>query len=173
MKFYEPAEDSLILLKWVEKLSKGRVLDMGTGSGIQAMGASKKADEVIAVDINPDAVKASKEWIKEKDIKNVKVMLSDLFSNVEGKFDVIIFNAPYLPEDEEVKDTDTMGRETTLKFLREANNYLNKNGFILLVVSSHTNMDDVARAGKKFKIEILEKATLFFEELYVLKLTND
>ena len=62
MIVYEPAEDSYLLQKFVKKLVKGKVLDMGTGSGIQAL--SVKGD-VLAVDINPEAVEKCKE---KKDI---------------------------------------------------------------------------------------------------------
>ncbi|MEK6917169.1 MAG: 50S ribosomal protein L11 methyltransferase, partial [Nanoarchaeota archaeon] len=76
---YEPREDSYLLQKYVEMYSKGSVLDMGTGSGIQAITASKKAKEVVAVDINPEAVKQTKLALEIEKIKNVKVLQSDLF----------------------------------------------------------------------------------------------
>ena len=64
---YEPEEDSFLLQKFVKKYSKGLVLDMGTGSGIQAKTASEKADLVIALDIDKDAIKHCKK--NYKDIK--------------------------------------------------------------------------------------------------------
>lgn len=171
MEFYEPREDSTMLFKWVKKLTKGRVLDMGTGSGIQAIGASESADEVVAVDIDIKALKSAKGWIKKENIKNITIKQSDLFSNVNGKFDVIIFNAPYLPEEEGVEDTETMGKKTTLKFIKQAYKYLEKDGFILVVVSSFTNMKDVRKAAERYKIKVLEKQHIFFEDIYVLKLS--
>ena len=60
MEIYEPREDSFLLEKYVVKYTKPGyiVLDMGTGSGIQADAASKKAKKVIAADINPGAIPA-------------------------------------------------------------------------------------------------------------------
>ena len=53
---YEPREDSFLLQKYVKKYSKGRVLDMGTGSGIQALTALEKTKCVVAVDINEETL---------------------------------------------------------------------------------------------------------------------
>lgn len=171
MDSYEPREDSAMLFKWVERLAKGRVLDMGTGSGIQAIGASGNSDEIIAVDADIKVLKEAKKWAKEKGITNITFKKSDLFSGVTGRFDVIIFNAPYLPEEEEIEDKATMGKKTTLKFIKSAYKYLKKDGFILIVVSSFTNMKDVRKAAERYRIKVLEKQHIFFEDLYVLKLS--
>ena len=64
---YLPREDSHLLKKWVEKLANGTVLDIGTGSGIQAIAAAKKADKVIAVDLNPNIIKYLQK-IEDKDL---------------------------------------------------------------------------------------------------------
>ena len=64
---YEPVEDSFLLNKYVDKLAFGRVLDVGTGSSIQAISAAKKKNvkSVLAVDINEEAVAQ----LKKKNIK--------------------------------------------------------------------------------------------------------
>jgi release factor glutamine methyltransferase len=170
MEFYEPREDSVMLLRWVKKLAKGKVLDMGTGSGIQAIGASENAVKVVAVDINIKALKSAKDWAKEKSVTNISFKKSNLFSDITGKFDVIIFNAPYLPEEGGIEDSETMGKKTTLKFIKEAYKYLKKNGFILIVVSSFTGIKDVRKAAERYKIKVLEKQHIFFEDIYILKL---
>ena len=60
--FYEPREDSKLLEKYVGKYSKGIVLDMGTGSSIQAMTAAKsgKVKKVIAADIQKSTIEQLK-----------------------------------------------------------------------------------------------------------------
>ncbi len=73
-----------------------RVLDMGTGSGSLAITAAAKASSVLAVDINPDAVEAvlanaARNGVADK----VEARVSDVFSAVEGTFDLIIFNPPF------------------------------------------------------------------------------
>lgn len=162
---YEPQEDSFLLEKYVKKYASGKVLDMGTGSGIQAKAALRKTKDVLAVDINEEAVKK---------LKNARV--SDLFSNVKGKFDLIIFNPPYLPEEKkEDKKTRLVttggkkGYEMIERFLKDAKKHLNKNGKILIVFSSLTNKEKIDSLIKKysFKFELLEEKKMFFEKLYV------
>ena len=65
---YKPREDSKLLAKYVKKYAKGLVLDIGTGSGIQALEAAKKKNvkKVVAVDIQKEVVDYCKENIKNK-----------------------------------------------------------------------------------------------------------
>ncbi len=168
---YLPAEDSYLLKKWVEKLAKGDVLDMGTGTGIQAFAAAKKADKVIAVDVDPKAIDYCNNAFHT--FKNVEFKESKLFSNVDGKFDIIIFNPPYLPESKYDKEIDVTGGkfgwETIEKFLKEAKNFLKKNGSILMVFSSYTDKDKVLEIAKNngYNSELLQKKHISFEDLYV------
>ncbi len=157
---YEPQEDSFLLRKWVKRLAFGKVLDMGTGSGIQADAAREKGLDVVTVDINPE-VKAD--------------IHSDLFENVSGKFDTIIFNPPYLPEDEYDKDVANVGGkegyETILRFLDQAYEHLTDEGIILIVFSTLSKPEVIlSHAKKKYKVEILEKLKIPFEELYCVML---
>src|SRR3989344_2791884 len=107
---YEPDEDSFLLVKQVKKLAKDKkVLDMGTGWGILAETALESgAKDVLAADIDEEVV----EFVKSK---GIKVKSSDLFSNIDEKFDLIIFNPPYLPEDEledfEIRNVTRGGKE--------------------------------------------------------------
>ena len=78
---YEPDEDSFLLQKFVEKYSKGLVLDMGTGSGIQAETAAKKADIVIALDINKEVIKHCKKSVKDPKIHFFKSNLFQIFQD--------------------------------------------------------------------------------------------
>ena len=65
---YEPNEDSYLLVEFVKRFAKGKVLDMGTGSGIQAMAAaeSKNTDSVLAVDAQKGVISYCKRCIKNK-----------------------------------------------------------------------------------------------------------
>ena len=106
MDIYQPAEDSYLLQKHVKKYAFGRVLDLGTGSGIQALTAikNKEVREVVAVDVNKNAIEELNNKVKSEKIRKVKVIFSHLFSNVRNKFDTIIFNPPYLPQDKVGKE---------------------------------------------------------------------
>lgn len=172
---YEPQEDSYLLLEYVNKLAYGKVLDMGTGSGILAKGASFKhgVDEVVAVDIDEQAI----EELNKKDVKKIKAFQSDLFADIDEKFDVIVFNPPYLPmhekDEDDALDGGIKGFELIEMFLKEAKKHLVRGGFILMVFSNRTGKKEVDNVIKKekYKHELLEKKSLaFFEELYVYKI---
>ena len=168
---YEPDEDSFLLVKQVKRLAKNKkVLDVGTGLGILAETALKAgARDVLAADIDKEVV----EFVKDK---GIKAKVSDLFSKINEKFDLIIFNPPYLPEDEledkDIRNITTGGKhgyEILEKFLIRAKYYLNKNGEILIVFSSLTNKEKVDSILKEnnYNFRCLETKKLFFEELYV------
>ncbi len=81
-----------------------RVLDLGCGSGVGSVFCAAKASEVIAVDISLPAVRNTEENCRIHGLKNVRVMQSDMFSQVEGKFDLILANSPYIEEEFDVED---------------------------------------------------------------------
>jgi len=80
------------------KIKEGSiVLDMGTGSGILAIEAAKKASVVFAADISEEAIKIARKNAELNGVENIKFIQSDLFSSLPHiKFDVILFNPPYL-----------------------------------------------------------------------------
>ena len=162
---YEPAEDSYLIGEIVGRYCRGKkVLDIGTGSGyLSEIALKNNAKEVTATDINPNAVKLAKS-------KNISAAQSDLFENIHGKFDLIIFNPPYLPEDKYDKGRDTSagkyGSEIINEFLKQAKNHLTENGKILLLTSSFTKEIKWGNYQKK----LIERKKLFFEELYVWEL---
>jgi HemK-related putative methylase len=168
---YEPREDSFLIEKYVKKLAFGKVLDVGTGSGIQAKAAekSKKVKSVLAVDINQNVIDALKK-------AKFKVKVSDLFSNVKGKYDTVIFNAPYLPNDPRVKDLaldgGKNGYEITEKFINTLSNHLSKEGISLLLISSLTNKEYIESVlnDNLLSFDILEEESCSFEVMYVYKI---
>lgn len=175
MTLYEPREDSFLLAKSIEKYVKDKsVLDMCTGTGIIASTALKNgAKSVVAVDINPESISLCKS-------KGINAINSNLFENIKDKFDVITCNPPYLPEDERENEDSALattggknGDEFILEFLKEAKEHLNKEGIILLLVSSLTPQDriDSLLSELKFKKEIISEENLEFEKLFVLKIS--
>ena len=175
-EIYQPDEDSFLLQKYVEKYSNGKVLDVGTGSGIQAITALKYANEVVAVDINENATQLLKPL--EKLHENLKVKVSDLFNDVDGKFDIIIFNPPYLPYDPDYDINNAsicggfLGCELIQKFLQNLDNHLKDTGISLIVFSSLSNQDKIIKESKRngFKITILEYIKFPFETIFVGKI---
>ncbi|MBD3312611.1 methyltransferase [archaeon] len=169
---YGAREDSELLSEQVEKLVKKgmKALDMGAGSGVIVESLLKKTKNVTGADINPYAVEHCR-----KSYPEAEFVQSDLFSNINEKYDVITFNPPYLPEMES-EDLETAlqvsggpaGYELLLKFLEQAKNYLKKDGFIITVFSTLTKPNKVFKKTSKlgYEHEVLEKKKAFFEELY-------
>lgn len=169
---YEPSDDSFLLKKHIQYYAKGKVLDMGTGSCIQAEEALKYTSEVLVSDIDPDAINLAKE-------KGIKAKISDLFSNIKGKFDLIIFNPPYLPLDpREPKDSQLQttggkkGHEIIERFLSQSKNFLKKDGKILLVYSSLTYKMPSLIKQYDFQFKILEQKKFDFETISVVILSK-
>lgn len=73
-----------------------RVLDMGTGSGVNAILAARNGADVVAVDINPHAVEAARANAERNGVGDrVTINQSDLFAEVEGRFDLVVFDPPF------------------------------------------------------------------------------
>lgn len=175
---YSPREDSYLMKDALEKTIKDRrekrkvkLLEIGCGSGVLLNSAHEsgiKKENIFSVDINQTAV----EKCKNLGFNSKK---SDLFEKVKGKFDIIIFNPPYLPEDKKEPKSSRIsttggnkGSELINRFLKESKDYLKENGKILLLNSSLTkgiNWQD-------YKKEIIDSKKLFMEELYVWKLSR-
>lgn len=170
---YEPREDSFLLQKSVMKYFGSKALDMGTGSGFIANTLKKKFKSVVAVDINPEAIKYCR-----KKHEGITFKISNLFSNVDGKFDLISFNAPYLPDDSRIKDValdgGKKGNELIIKFLKKSVSFLKEDGKILLLFSSLSNPNDIFRTADNLflKYELVNSLKLDFEELFVYELSS-
>lgn len=99
----ELTEEVLYLYDEYFSEKKIDVLDLGTGSGAIAITLAKEEPNmnVVASDISLDALKVAKENSLVLEA-NVKFIRSDWFKQIEGKFDIIVANPPYIPESEEV-----------------------------------------------------------------------
>ncbi len=169
---YEPSVDSFLLGEYVKKFCKDKtVLDMGAGSGFLGLIAKKNGAKLVdCADINPEAVQACKG-------KGLNAFKSDLFSNVTRKYDLIIFNPPYLPadrrEDKESAVITTGGKkgsEVLERFLKTCKEHLNHHGKILLVVSNLTGNVEKFFNANGFFYSLLDTKKVFFEELRVYSL---
>lgn len=172
---YEPAEDSFLLARNLKVREGDLALDIGTGTGIIALLMARKARFVLGIDVNPKAVELARENARINDIKNVEFRISNLFENVEGKFDIITFNAPYLPGEPEKPIDHALvggkrGREVLDRFIDEARNYLKPKGMVQIVQSSITGIEETLEKlkNKGFNIEITARERYFFEEILVI-----
>ncbi len=167
---YEPREDSELMLDAIRGLDlRGeRALDMGTGSGILAGELAGRFEDVVAVDIQQEAV----DRVDAFGIKNVEAVKSDLFENVNGgagagKFDLIVFNPPYLPEPyEDDVELHCGDGGVIARFLEGAKEHLKPGGRVLLLLSSIT--PKIPLDG--WKCRKVRSRKISFEELFVLEL---
>ncbi len=192
---YPPSEDSYLLIDTLlsylkdSKNSNLSLLDIGTGTGVIGISSVKSncIGKLTLSDINPKAVSLTKNNLKENhNILNgikVNVLQSDLFSNIpKEKYDIITFNPPYLPNEENSKIlTEAFfggwsGIEVTQSFLKSSLEYLSDDGVIFIVSSSLGNMEKLMLFIKNLNLEIKmqEKVHIFFEDIIcsVLYLKN-
>ncbi|WP_461862750.1 HemK2/MTQ2 family protein methyltransferase [Thermococcus sp.] len=173
---YEPVEDSFLLAENLKVRKGDFALDMGTGTGIIALLMARKAEFVVGADINPIAVELARENARLNGIENVEFLVSDLFENIDGKFDLITFNAPYLPgEPEEPIDMALLGgqsgREVLNRFLEEVGDYLKPRGRLQIVQSSITGVHETLKKLENmgFKAEVTAKKHMFFEDIVLIQ----
>ena len=173
---YSPSDDSFLLLKITEVKPGERFLEMGCGSGLISLHAAKAGAEVTAADINPFAVECTRRNASRNNLR-VKTIESNLFERVEGDFDVIVFNPPYLPE--ETRSTSWIekswsggeeGSEVAVQFLDAAWKHLLPGGRVYIILSSIGGFTAALKSAKpRYDSEILEEKKMFFESIYAYK----
>jgi release factor glutamine methyltransferase len=178
---YEPAEDSFLFAENLPVKDFCRVADVGTGCGILSIVAGKRAREIVAIDLNPYAVRCARQNAKLNGVIDKIVFIQgDLLSPVDqnAKFDLILFNAPYLPAERE--DTSWLerswaggetGREIIDRFINEVSEHLSPDGQILLMQSSLSGIGQTEQRcvamGLNMKI-IAHRSLPFFETIVLI-----
>ena len=131
--------------------NKFKILDLCTGSGIIAITLKKELEQVsvdiIASDISEEALEVAKENSQSHDA-TIKFIKSDIFNNIDDKFDIIVSNPPYIDRKDEVTMQDNVlnydphlalfaeeeGMYFYRKIIEQANDYLNENGVIFFEI---------------------------------------
>jgi HemK-related putative methylase len=152
--------------------AKLTVLDMGTGSGVGAVFAARRGARVVAVDINPEAVRCARinALLNQQD-EQIEVRHGDLFEPVRGQqFDLVLFNPPFYrgaPSDK--LDHAWRGQDVFERFAGGLAGMLTPNGYALLVLSSDGDcpelLSELAAAG--FRNEVVEQKDLINEVLTI------
>lgn len=142
-----------------------RVLDLCTGSGIIGITLALETNsKVVCSDISTGAIDVATSN-KNKLNANVEIIKSDLFSKIQGKFDIIVSNPPYIKSadmlklDSTVKDYEPhlaldggdSGLEFYKKIINQAPNYLNPNGKLYFEIGIEQSGDITELLNKDFK----------------------
>lgn len=161
-----PHDDSIALVENC-KINRGdKVLDLCTGSGnIAIMSAYNGAKRVVAIDINPNAVKAAKENVKSHGFEGVvEVRSSDMFENIleDEKFDVITANMPFEghpAEDGAENNVYDPDFHANREFFEKIGKHLNSDGRVYISQSNFGDIDEVIKLAeeKGFSIKLIGK----------------
>ena len=141
------------VIEYVKASSKNnfKILDLCTGSGIIAITLKKELSQfsidVVASDISEEAIEVAKENAQSHDA-TIKFIKSDIFNNIDNKFDIIVSNPPYIDRKDEVTMQDNVlkydphlalfaeeeGMYFYRKIIEQANDYLNENGVMFFEI---------------------------------------
>lgn len=147
-----------------------RVLDMGTGCGVNGILAARAGADVLALDVNPEAVRAARDNARRNGVADrFEVRLSDVFDAVDpasdGPFDAVVFDPPFRwfqPRDLLEVATADPGYLALTRFMREARLHLSDRGRLLVFFGSSGDLDYLQRlvAEEGFGTEVLARETL-------------
>ena len=137
---------------WLDAGSVRRILDIGTGSGCIAVALALAFPDssVVATDISPDALAVARRNVQRYSLAaRVELVQADVFAGLEGTFDLIVSNPPYVPEGEVAAFPPEYGHEpllalesgvdgmaTPARILHHAARFLTPSGWLALEVGA-------------------------------------
>ncbi|MDO5650370.1 MAG: peptide chain release factor N(5)-glutamine methyltransferase, partial [Gallicola sp.] len=156
-----------------KSMDSPQILELGSGSGAIActLAMEVKKSDVIGADISDDALKVCNINKERYKINNLNFIKSDLFKNVEGIYDIIFSNPPYIKSDEmsvlqrEVKwepelalDGGVDGLDFYKKIIKESPNHLKYGGYLFFEIGYDQGLSvkQLLLDGGFNKIEIIK-----------------
>ena len=142
---YPPHALGLAEIVLDECRASDRVLDVGTGSGVNAIVAAAVASHVVAIDVNPAAVSCARHNAELNRVsRRIEFLTGDLFENVAGAFDLILFDPPFRwfrPRSMRERATADENYEALTAFFEQVKDYLRPAGRILLSFGTTGDID--------------------------------
>lgn len=171
---YPPSEDSILLTESLDIRIGEKVLEIGTGSGIVSIQCALNGADVVCGDINPRAVALARRNAAANGV-DIDVRETDVYSNIEGRFDTIVFNLPYLPVEDEGELAKAWsggpdGLGPLPRLLEGAPEHLLPDGRVVVVVSSLMDRAGLDKTLEGYEVKVLGELPLFFERLQVLEI---
>jgi release factor glutamine methyltransferase len=168
---YAPSDDSFLLAESVRRYAGRNALEIGVGSGIILDALLDRFETVAGTDIDYEALRSYK--------GSAGLVCCDAASAFaqKARFDLIVSNPPYLPDDRVVDRTvhgGPAGVEATIHFLDSALPLLTQEGKILVITSSLADPAalDAVIASKSLVKKVIKEKKLFFETLSVVELSR-
>ncbi|MBI5568799.1 MAG: class I SAM-dependent methyltransferase [Desulfomonile tiedjei] len=184
-------DTSLILRKGIRHYARqgDRVLDLGTGHvGLLAVYCARAhGAQVVAVDVNQEFLENARLVARASQVPDIDFVQSDWFSRVEGTFDLIVGNIPYVPSDRrqflrhvndypEVWDGGSGGTTQVRKVLTDVHRFLRPSGLFLMGL----NVDCVPRdtilglidSSEHIELQTTLKSLISRSEVYVIAASN-
>jgi release factor glutamine methyltransferase len=174
---YAPSDDSYLLADCIRQYNGRSALEIGIGSGLLLSILEKNFTYVAGSDIDLQALQHCRQQTISSNALLVCCDAASAFGI--GKFDLIVSNPPYLPNDDCYKIRDPTlhggptGIETTVHFINSALPLLAEDGKMLIVISSFADssaLDNVVVENKMLKKVVKEKR-LFYETLSIIELS--
>ncbi|HKU50763.1 MAG TPA: HemK2/MTQ2 family protein methyltransferase [Nitrososphaera sp.] len=174
---YAPSEDSFLLAECVMHYKGKMALEIGVGSGIVLESLGDCFEFIAGTDIDVEALRLCKG--RKTNAALVCCDACSAFAQVKKlRFDLIVTNPPYLPDDDKLIDRTVHGGptgiEATVHFVRSAVPLLADGGKILVVVSSLADASglDALLEREKLTKKLVKEKELFFEKLAVYELSQ-
>jgi len=155
------------------------VLDMGTGSGVCALAAARRARRVVAVDVSPAAVRCARLNALVNDLdERVDVREGDLFAPLgRERFDLVLFNPPFLigaPQDH--RDAAWRSEDAARRFAAGLGEHLAPGGAALVLLSSSgdacASFEAELRANG-FRLDLFARRRFINETLTIVRATQE
>jgi release factor glutamine methyltransferase len=188
----DPRPDSEALIESVLKIFpdkniKLNILELGIGSGCLIITLLKEFQNAkgTGIDISSKALKIAQKNAENLNVSNrLNLIKSDWFNKINGKFDLIISNPPYIPSKQiealqtEVKDYEPIlaldggkdGLDYYRKTAEQSSNFLNKNGYICLEIGQNQYKDVIEIFKQQgFSVEFYKKDLANIERIICFK----
>jgi release factor glutamine methyltransferase len=181
---FEPSDDSFLFAENLTIHKGDEVLDLGTGCGLLGvLAAFQNAKSVLSVDVNPYAVRCAKQnAVLNHVLGNMSFLRSDLLFalNNSALFDLILFNAPYLPSEPHEIETwlgrawagGVSGRDVIDRFIPQVSVHLKPYGRVFLLQSSLTGLELTIRKFFECGLSAMVKTECklpFFESIHLIE----
>lgn len=182
-----PRFETEIIIDYIIKsdYNKDKILDIGSGSGAISLSLAYNLSnsQIIGLDISREAIDLSNENKDNLKLTNVEFKISDLFDNIDEKFDIIISNPPYINKKDYMNLDDKLyyepknalyGGEDGLyfyrKIIKDANKFLNEDGHLIFEIG-YDQKDEVNKLLIKSDFKNIENLKDFndFDRFVIAK----